>query len=98
MKKIRICATIPNLDGIKSWGKIHKEFFETLRNPNLEITIADLPKAKIKSVSNAFDTTLFQRCLLVATLHDFRIRLPQTLISTLNNLHTASKFLRLMSC
>jgi len=57
MKKIRICATIPNLDGIKSWGKIHKEFFETLRNPNLEITIADLPRAKIKSVSNAFDTT-----------------------------------------
>ena len=56
MKKIKICATIPNLDGIKSWGKIHQEFFETIKHPNVEITIADLPKAKIKSVSNAFDT------------------------------------------
>jgi len=43
MKKIKICATIPNLDGIKSWGKIHQEFFETIRNPDVEITIADLP-------------------------------------------------------
>ena len=50
MKKIKICATIPNLDGIKSWGKIHQEFFETIRNPDVEITIADLPKAKIKSL------------------------------------------------
>ena len=57
MKKIKICATIPNLDGIKSWGKIHQEFFETIRNPDVEITIADLPKAKIKSVSNAYDST-----------------------------------------
>ena len=56
MKKIKICATIPNLDGIKSWGKIHQEFFETIRNPDVEITIADLPKAKIKSVSNAYDS------------------------------------------
>ena len=56
MKKIKICATIPNLDGIKSWGKIHREFFETIRNPDVEITIADLPKAKIKSVSNAYDS------------------------------------------
>ena len=56
MKKIKICATIPNMDGIKSWGKILQEFFETIRNPNVEITIADLPKAKIKSVSNAYDS------------------------------------------
>ena len=58
MKKIRICATIPNLDGIKSWGNIHQEFFDTIRNPDIEIIIADLPKAKIKSVSNAYDTTI----------------------------------------
>ena len=57
MKKIKICATIPNLDGIKSWGKIHQEFFEEIRNPDVDITIADLPKAKIKSVSNAYDST-----------------------------------------
>jgi allantoin racemase len=57
MGKIRICATIPNLDGKKSWGNIHQEFFDTIKNPDIEITIADLPKAKIKSVSNAFDTT-----------------------------------------
>ena len=57
MKKIKILATIPGFDGMKSWGGIHSELFDTIRNPNVEITIADLPDAKIKSINNAFDTT-----------------------------------------
>ena len=57
MKKIKILATIPGFDGMKSWGGIHSKLFDTIINSDVEITIADLPDAKIKSVNNAFDTT-----------------------------------------
>jgi len=57
MKKIKILATIPGFDGMKSWGDIHLKLFNTIKNPDVEIKIADLPEANIKSVNNAFDTT-----------------------------------------
>jgi allantoin racemase len=57
MRKIKICATIPNLDGLKSWGKVHQELFETIKNPNVEIIMADLPKSKLKSVTSGYDAT-----------------------------------------
>lgn len=57
MKKIKILATIPGFDGMESWGGIHSKLFDTIINSDVEVTIADLPDAKIKSVNNAFDTT-----------------------------------------
>ena len=57
-KKIRILATIPNFEGLKSWGDVHRELFNTIQNPDVDITMADLPDAPIKSVSNAFDATM----------------------------------------
>ena len=57
MKKIKILATIPGFEGIKSWGTIHSKLFDTIKNPNVEIKIFDLPDANIKSVNNAVDAT-----------------------------------------
>ncbi len=57
-KRIRILATIPNFEGVKSWGDVHREQFNTIQNPDVDITMGDLPDALIKSVSNAFDATM----------------------------------------
>ena len=57
-RTIRIYYIIPLQEGLVSWGSITRELMKAVAGPKVEITLADLPEAPVKSIMSEYHSEL----------------------------------------